>query len=77
ENVTLAALTPDEPAALGPAFDRSANACTRRLSREIPRRAGSAAGGQAFIASLENVSGTTRDAAIAREVLRGNVPAFL
>lgn len=77
ENVTLAALTPDEPAALGPAFDRSANACTRRLSREIPRRAGSAAGGQAFIASLENASGTTRDAAIAREILRGNVPAFL
>jgi hypothetical protein len=77
ENVTLAALTPEEPTNLAPAFDRSANACTRRLSREIPRRAGSAAGGQAFIASLENVSGTTRDAAIAREVLRGNVPAFL
>jgi len=77
EEITLASLTPEEPAARNPVFDRSANACTRRLSREIPRRAGSAAGGQAFIASLENVSGTSRDTAIAREVLRGNVPTFL
>lgn len=77
ETVTLAALTPEEPAARLPIFDRNANACNRRLAREIPRRAGSAAGGQAFVASLQNVSGTSRDTAIAREVLRGNVPAFL
>jgi hypothetical protein len=74
--ITLAAL-PQEPVLALPSFDRNANACSQRLSREIPRRARSAPGGTAFIASLENVSGTSRDTAIAREVLGGNVPDFL
>ncbi len=72
--ITLAALpSPDS----GPAFDRNANACTSRLSREIPRRSGNAAGGTAFITTLASASGTSRDAAVAREVMRGNVPNFL
>ena len=80
--VTLAALrapaAPSAPSAnLAPAFDRNANACTRRLAREIPRRPGNAAGGTAFISTLASASGTSRDALVAREVLRGNVPAFM
>jgi hypothetical protein len=75
-DVTLAAL-PTPSASIAPAFDRNANACTRRLAREIPRRPGNAADGNAFITTLASASGTSRDAAIAREVLRGNVPAFL
>lgn len=74
--VTLAALPVEQPSA-APAFDRSANACSQRLAREIPRRPRSAPGGSAFVASIENVSGTSRDAAVAREVLGGNVPGFL
>ncbi|MAN16085.1 MAG: hypothetical protein CL945_15860 [Dinoroseobacter sp.] len=73
--VTLATATPEVSTA--PAFDRNANACSTRLSRAIPRRPGNAAGGTPFIQTLASASGTTRDAAIAREVLRGNVPDFL
>lgn len=76
EDITLASV-PAPSASTAPAFDRSANACTRRLAREIPRRPGNAAGGNSFIASLSNASGTTRDRAIATEVMRGNVPAFM
>ena len=77
EEITLAAAPAQEPIIALPGFDRSANACSRRLAREIPRRPGSAPDGSDFIATLQNASGTTRDAAIAREILRGNVPAFL
>lgn len=72
---TLASATPAVSTA--PAFDRNANACTTRLSRAIPRRPGNAADGTAFIQTLASASGTSRDAAIAREVMRGNVPDFL
>lgn len=79
--VTLAALPAPSATApsanLAPAFDRNANACTRRLAREIPRRPGNAAGGTAFISTLASASGTSRDAMVAGEVLRGNVPAFM
>ena len=79
--VTLAALPAPSATApsanTAPAFDRNANACTRRLAREIPRRPGNAAGGNAFISTLASASGTSRDAMVAREVLRGNVPAFM
>ncbi len=74
--ITLAAL-PGPTADTGPSFDRNANACSRRLARAIPRRPGNADGGSQFIATLANASGTSRDAAIAREVMRGNVPAFM
>ena len=74
--VTLAALPAEEPAAT-PLFDRNGNACSSRLARDIPRRARNAPGGTAFAASIEPLSGTGRDAAIAREVLAGNVPDFL
>jgi hypothetical protein len=74
--LTLAAL-PSPSASLAPAFDRNANACTRRLAREIPRRPGNAPGGNAFISTLASASGTSRDAMVAREVLRGNVPPFM
>jgi len=79
--VTLAALPAPSATApsanLAPAFDRNANACTRRLAREIPRRPRNAAGGTAFISTLASASGTSRDAMVAGEVLRGNVPAFM
>lgn len=82
ENVVLASAPAAAPVAqpqttFAPNFDRSANACSRRLAREIPRRPGNAQDGSVFAASLQNTSGTTRDAAVAREVLRGNVPDFL
>lgn len=74
--VTLAALPAEEPAAT-PQFDRNANACSDRLARDIPRRSRGASRGTAFATSIESLSGTSRDAAIAREVLAGNVPDFL
>lgn len=77
--VTLASLpAPVAPAAnAAPAFDRNANACTRRLAREIPRRPRGAADGTDFVSTLGSASGPSRDALVAREVLRGNVPAFM
>lgn len=56
------------PAATGP------NPCSSRLSREIPRRRGNMPDGTAFIGGLMNASGGTRDAAIVRAALQGNVP---
>lgn len=74
--VTLASLPAAQPTA-PQQFDRNANACSNRLARDIPRRSRGAAGGGDFAASLESLSGTSRDAAIAREVMTGNVPDFL
>jgi len=74
--VTLAAQPAADPAAT-PQFDRNANACSNRLARDIPRRSRGASGGTAFATSIESLSGTSRDTAIAREVLAGNIPDFL
>jgi len=65
DSVTLA------PARSGP------NPCSNRMTREIPRRPGSAAPGSAVMASLGGVSGGTRDNAIVAEALRGNMPSHL
>ncbi len=55
----------------------SGQSCSRRLARAIPRRSGRAQTGSSFIASLASTSGGSRDAAIAREAMTGNVPKFL
>ncbi|HHL21723.1 MAG TPA: hypothetical protein ENJ52_09370 [Aliiroseovarius sp.] len=52
-------------------------ACSARLARAIPRRPGRARTGSAFVAALTNTAGGSRDAAIVREALAGNVPDFL
>lgn len=74
--VTLASLPAAQPTA-PLQFDRNANACSNRLARDIPRRSRGAPRGTAFAASVEALSGTSRDSAIAREVMTGNVPDFL
>lgn len=43
----------------------------------IPARPKDAAGGTAFFAALEKLSRTEREEAVAREILRGNLPEFL
>jgi len=43
----------------------------------IPRRPADAVGGAEFIRSLEKVAAKEREEAIAREILRGNIPDFL
>ncbi len=65
---------PEAPLLQGPGFSGK---CSARLARAIPRRARSAAPGSAFIAGLPNAAGGSRDAAIVREALAGNVPKFL
>ncbi len=43
----------------------------------IPKRPADAVGGTEFIRSIEKLNRTEREEAIAREVLRGNIPEFL
>ena len=43
----------------------------------IPKRPADAVGGTAFVRSVEKLTRTEREEAIAREVLRGNIPDFL
>jgi hypothetical protein len=54
-----------------------ANPCSSGLTRAVPRRPGSAAGGSAVMAAVGNGSGSGRDNALVAEALRGNVPAHL
>lgn len=51
--------------------------CGRELSARIPARPRNAVGGAAFIASIENLPASAREAAIVAQVLGGNIPAFL
>jgi hypothetical protein len=55
---------------------RSAHSCGSSLTRAIPRRPGSAPGGQAQLARIE-ASGRNRDSAVVEAALAGNVPDFL
>jgi len=59
------------PARSGP------NPCSRRLTREMPRRPGSAASGSAVMASLQGTSGGSRDNALIAEAMRGNMPSHM
>lgn len=82
-DLTLAALTPDSPAATPlrqPALAApraGSNPCSNRLTRDMPRRPGSAAAGSAVMASLSGAGGGSRDAAIIEQALRGNIPSHL
>ncbi|HHC29942.1 MAG TPA: hypothetical protein ENK80_05205 [Rhodobacterales bacterium] len=58
-------------------FGGGSGACGGSLARSMPRRAGSAAGGEAFFAALGGLSGSERDARVVKELARGNMPAFL
>ncbi len=51
--------------------------CSARLSRDIPRRPGSAASGSAVMAAVGNGSGSARDNRLVQEALNGNVPDFI
>ncbi|MEM9317910.1 MAG: hypothetical protein AAGA70_02770 [Pseudomonadota bacterium] len=53
------------------------NPCTRRLTRDIPNRPRSAAGGTAVISAMQGLGGSDRDAQIVAAALGGNVPDFL
>lgn len=58
-------------------FGGGSGACRGSLARSMPRRSGSAAGGEAFFAALGGLSGSERDARVVKELARGNMPAFL
>lgn len=63
-----------------PATPRIANSsgkCPSRLSRDFPRRSGSARGAQSVLASVQNVDGVKRDQTVLREILNGNMPSFI
>lgn len=51
--------------------------CSPRLARAIPRRPGSAAGGEAVMARVGNGSGSSRDDRLVQEALAGNVPSHI
>lgn len=51
--------------------------CNRSLARAIPRRSASAPTGTAFLKGLGGLSGPERDAAVIKELARGDVPSFL
>lgn len=53
---------------------RGAGNCSRRLTRDIPRRGRGLPGGQVFLAGLGEGKTADRDRAVARQVLSGNVP---
>lgn len=46
-------------------------------ARELPERDGFAMGGQDFMASIEGLRGSEREAAIFEEIIEGNIPKFL
>ncbi len=71
---TASLVQPGVPLYRGGKFSGS---CSARLSRAIPRRSGRAPGGSDFVATLANAAGGSRDAAIARAAIEGNVPDFL
>ncbi len=78
-SIVLAAATPEpesQPRQLIPPR-AGANPCSGRLTREIPRRPGSAADGSTVMASLTGTSGSNRDNALLREALNGNIPSHL
>lgn len=60
-----------------PLAGAAAKDCTRNLAAEIPARAPDAPVGTAVMARLNGVRGSDRDAALADQLLSGNVPSFL
>jgi hypothetical protein len=71
-----AATAPRDGVTLAPARS-GPNPCSTRLTREMPRRPGSAAPGSAVMASLEDASGGSRDNALIAEAMRGNMPSHM
>lgn len=70
---TPEATTPrDSPFRLG-----AGDTCNRRLARAIPRRAGKAPEGSAFISKIGERSGGARDRLITAQIMAGNVPDYL
>lgn len=55
----------------------SGGVCSDRLTRDMPRRPGSAPDGSAVMASLINAGGGDRDNAIVAQALSGNIPSHL
>lgn len=72
-------LQPESPAAAPatPRISNSSGKCPSRLSRDLPRRSGSARGAKSVLASVQNVDGVKRDQTVLREILSGNMPGFL
>jgi hypothetical protein len=72
--LALAAMLLAAPAlAAGPA----GAPCTNRLAHDIPARPAKALSGSAVMKSVEALRGPERDRVVERQVLDGNVPAFL
>ena len=65
------------PTAMTNAAKAAGNTCANPLANTIPNRVSGAPSGAALMRQLMDVSGTTRDTAIMRQVLAGNVPDFL
>ena len=61
----------------GSLFGGSAGECNSRLTRQMPRRPGSAAGGSAVMAAVGNGSGSNRDNRLVQEALNGNMPDYM
>ncbi len=51
--------------------------CDPQLLRDVPVRTASAPNGTSFARSIEDVSAAEREAAIASQLLAGNIPSFL
>ncbi len=51
--------------------------CSAVLTKHIPARLPTAAGGRAFVERVRDISGAERDAATRAELLSGNLPRFL
>ena len=47
------------------------------MSKEIPRRRGSAKSGAVVLKQIQNLEGTQRDQILEREIRSGNIPKFL
>ncbi len=56
---------------------RTPEACALDLTDPVPARPARARSGSAFVAEIERLAGPARDAAVAEQVLTGNMPEFL
>lgn len=51
--------------------------CLQKLTKLMPHRKNSSQGGSTVVNSVMNLSGVERDAVLEREILGGNMPAFM
>ena len=56
---------------------KRSGSCASAMSKEIPRRRGSAKSGAVVLKQIQNLEGTQRDQILEREIRSGNIPKFL